>query len=117
MPNLQVYRRDAKGITYATPTSPYTVRFKTNHSTKSLQGVRVDHFKTEVIANEPVNHDVSNVTITDPVSIRISVSGSNLSQARITEILTALSSQLVTWSNESAYLGFEPKTLPIIPEV
>lgn len=116
--NTQVLTRDAYGVTYADPTDPdFTVRFKTTRAVKGLNGVNVDNYLTEIIAND--NHTVTlgSVTAADPLSVRIRVSGSIESMDRLALILNSIAGQASTWVTENALLGFEPSTVPVNPSV
>lgn len=113
----QILTRDATGVTFANPTDPdYRVRFKTTSSQKSLNGVSVMNFVTEIIVNDNVQVALGNTTANDPVAIRIRVSGSLASARRRDAILKSVALQLATWANENVFAGFEPKTAPNIVE-
>lgn len=117
MSRTQILTRDAYGVTYANPTDPdYRVRFKTTSSQKSLNGVSVMNFVTEIIVNDNVQVALGNTTANDPVAIRIRVSGSLASASRRDAILKSIASQLASWANENVFAGFEPKTAPNIVE-
>lgn len=118
MSNTQVLTRDAYGVTYADPAEPdFTVRFKTNRTLKGLNGVNVDNYLTEVIVNDRNEVTIGSVTANDPLSVRVRVSGSIESMARLKEIVTSIATQLDTWGNENVFLGFEPVTVPVNPPV
>lgn len=118
MSNTQALTRDAYGVTYADPSEPdFTVRFKTNRSVKSLNGVNVDNYLTEVIVNDAHEVTIGSTTARDPLSVRIRTSGSIESMARLKEILVSVAGQLGTWSTENVFLGFEPTTAPVNPPV
>lgn len=112
----QVLTRDAFGVTYADPASPdFTVRFKTNRTVKNLNGISVDNYLTEVIVNDANEVTIGTATANDLLSVRVRISGSVDSMSRLKEIVDSISSQLTTWGNENAFLGFEPVTAPINP--
>lgn len=115
MTSLVQYPSKTAGITFATPESPYTLRVVTNRTSKVIQGVRLDNFATEVIANYPNRLAVGDNEITDPVSVRIRVSGTPDSRKAVRAMIEALSAQLVQWETESVYLGFQPETAPTLP--
>lgn len=115
--STQILTRDAYGVTYANPTDPdYRVRFKTTSSQKSLNGVSVMNFVTEIIVNDNVEVALGKTSANDPVAVRIRVSGSLASAARRDAILKSIASQLGTWANENVFAGFEPATAPNIVE-
>lgn len=115
MTSLVQYPNKLQGITYASPESPYTVRFVTGRSNKVIQGIRLDNFATEIIANYPNRVTVGETVITDPVSVRVRVSGAPDSRKAIKAVIEALSAQLTIWESESVYLGFQPTTAPTLP--
>lgn len=115
MSNTQVLTRDANGVTFANPADPdYKVRFKTTTSNKTLNGVSVPNYVTEIIVNDTVGVSVGNVTANDAVAIRIRCSGSLASLARRNAILASIASQLPTWATENVMTGFEPVTPPLV---
>lgn len=74
MSKTQILTRDAFGVTYANPTDPdFRVRFKTTSSQKSLNGVSVMNFVTEIIVNDNVPVTLGNTSANDPVAVRIRV--------------------------------------------
>jgi len=116
MSNTQLLNHQANGTIFADPADPdYTVRFKTTSSSKVISGVSLQNFVSEIIVND-TNHVVLGSTdVSDKLSIRLRISGSMDSRARLSEIIAALSAQLTTWDAENVYIGFEPTTLPSVP--
>lgn len=115
MSNTQVLTRDANGVTFADPADPdYRVRFKTSTSNKSLNGVSVPNYVTEIIVNDTVGVTLGNVTANDAIAIRIRCSGSLNSMERRNAILASIASQLATWTSENVMTGFEPVTPPLV---
>lgn len=113
MSQTQILTRDANGVTFANPTDPdFRVRFKTTSSQKSLNGVSVMNFVTEIIVNDNVPVELGKTSANDPVAVRIRVSGSLASATRRNAILKSIASQLGTWADENVFAGFEPKTAP-----
>lgn len=114
MSNTQLYSHNANGIEYQDPASPgFKVRFKTSKTPKRLDNLRTNNVATEIIVNDVQTVSKDAATGDDPLSIRIRISGSELSHARLQEILAGLSKQLPIWSTENVILGFEPKTVPV----
>lgn len=114
--NTKVYSRGSNGITYADPQHPgFTVRFKTSPTQKVVDGLRMDNFATEIILNEAYLATLGTAQFTDPLSIRVRVSGAAVSMTRLAELLTQLCGQIPTWCTEDVFLGFEPSTVPANP--
>lgn len=114
----QLLSHDATGVTFADPIEPdFTVRFKTTRNTKSLNGVSVDNYLHEIIVNDTNPVTIGNTSANDALSVRVRISGSVNSQARLKEIVKSLAGQLPSWADENAMVGFEPVTLPINPVV
>lgn len=112
----QIKTRDAFGVTYADPLDPdFSVRFKTNVSRKSLNGVNVDNYITEVIINDTNEISVGSTSANDAIAVRLRVSGSVNSQDRLKAIIAQLALQVDAWGTENAFLGFEPSTAPVNP--
>lgn len=114
--DTKVYSRGANGILYADPTNPgFTVRFKTSTTQKVIDGLRMDNYATEIIVNEAYIATVGSEQFSDPLSIRIRVSGAAVSMARLKLVLGSVAAQLRTWGTEDVLLGFEPVTVPVNP--
>lgn len=114
MSNTQIYRREPTGVVFADPASPsFSVRFKTVKSSKSLGNLRTENVVSEIIVNDKNTITKDTVTVDDPVSVRIRISGSSLSHARMKAILLGVAHQLPTWGDENVILGFEPTTVPV----
>lgn len=116
MSNTQILTRDAYGVTYADPTSPdYSVRFRTVKQPKSLNGVLLENYVTEIIVNDVHQISVGSVTANDTLSVRIRASGSLESQTRLKAILEAAAAKVSAWNSENVLIGFEPTTVPENP--
>lgn len=114
--STQLYTSDAFGSTYVDPADPnFSVRFKTSRNRKSLNGVSVDNFVTEIIVSDLFPVSVNSVNANDTLAVRLRVSGSEASQARLKQILASVATQIPAWSEENVMLGFRPTTLPLNP--
>lgn len=117
MATLQLLRAENTGVVYADPAKPdMTVRFRNTTSQKTLNGVTVQNRLTEIIYND--NNPVvpaEGVNAQEAISVRIRVSGSSLSAARITEIIGSMAAQIETWDSQNIFVGFNPTTAPVIP--
>lgn len=112
----QLYSRDANGVTFADPADPdFTIRFKNTQTRKSLAGVQVVNHVEEIVVNDLVPVTLGNSSANDSVSVRIRVSGSAQSHARVKSILKSLAAQLPAWADGNVALGFEPGTPPATP--
>lgn len=112
-PATKIKTRDAYGVTYSAPTDPeLSVRFKTNVSTKSIGGVTLQNYLSELIINDLNEVAVGGSTANDPVSVRLRISGALESRARVAEMLAELALHLNTWESEDVFIGFEPNTAP-----
>lgn len=114
---MKILTRDANGVTFADPAErDLTVRTKTSSTKKSLNGVSVDNYLTEIIVNDTNEITIGNTTANDQLSIRVRISGSSESQARIQKLLSETLLPIVpAWVSESVLVGFEPTTAPVIP--
>lgn len=113
MSDTQLYSRKANGVTYSDPARPsFTVRFKTTSSPKVLDGLKTQNVVTEIIVNDKITITKDGATSDDPVSVRVRISGSQLSHDQMRWIMQGLGQQLAAWSNQNVALGFEPTTLP-----
>lgn len=116
MSTLKLLHTDASGVTYADPSDRNcTVRFKSTTSQKSLNGVPVNNYATEIIYNDGVDVTVSGNPAQDALSVRLRTSGAAESSARLSEILLAMAAQLAAWETEGVFAGFPPATAPVIP--
>lgn len=110
---LSVKSQDSSGVTYADPAKPdCTVRFRFSTVNKSLNGVQVPNYAAEIIANDNNSITVGGVSALDALSIRLRVSGSLQSKARLRDILTSIAAKLPTWETENVMQGFRPVTAP-----
>lgn len=114
--NTKLFRQLSDGVVFADPAdSNYTVRFKTATSQKSLNGTTVENHISEVIVNDLHSVTIGTAVATDALSVRIRVSGGDVSKARLYEILLGIAGQLPTWVNENVFEGFAPVTVPVNP--
>lgn len=112
---LSVKSLDNTGVTYADPAKPdTTVRFRFNSVNKVLNGVPTPNLASEVIVNDNNAVTIGGVAAIDALSIRIRVSGSLASKARLRQLLTSVATQLPTWDTENVNQGFRPTTAPVI---
>lgn len=113
---LQVIRQEATGVVYADPAKPDTTcRFRNTNAQKTLNGVPVPNYRTEIIYNDNNSIEVATgVNAVDAVSIRLSVSGTLLSATRINNILNSLAAQLSAWETQNVFKGFLPTSAPVI---
>lgn len=114
MASLKLLNRQSNGVTYANPQDVnYTVRFKHSKSMKTLAGVSMANHVAEIIVSDV--HTVSpatNASANDALSLRIRISGSEVSAERLQKIVASIGPQLSKWVTEGVFVGFEPTTLP-----
>lgn len=118
MSQTQIQTRDAYGTTYADPKDVnFTVRFKHTSTRKALGTTTTENHVLDIIVNDL--HDVAtgtNTTSADSLSVRIRISGSSKSDARLGAIVAQLAAQLPSWVKvDKVHLGFEAKTAPVNP--
>jgi len=112
---LSVKSQDNNGVTYADPAKPdCTVRFRFSTVNKSLNGVQIPNYAAEIIANDNNSITVGEISALDALSVRIRVSGSVYSKARLRDILTSLAAKMPAWETENVLQGFRPTTAPDI---
>jgi len=112
---LSVKSLDSSGVTYADPAKPdTTIRFRSTTVNKILNGVSTPNFATEVIVNDNNAVTVGGVAAVDALSVRIRVSGSLASKARLRTLVTSLAAQLGQWDTENVNQGFRPVTAPVL---
>lgn len=117
MSKLKLFNRNNNGVTYADPADPnYQVRFKHTQSRKSLSGQTVDNHIAEIIISDLNPVQIGNTSVNDSLSVRIRVSGSGLSEARLNKIFAAIATDISGWNTDKVFLGFEPATAPTKPE-
>jgi len=112
---LQVLRQLNDGIVYASPTKPdLTCRFKFTNSIKTLNGVSVSNNLREIIYNDNNPVVIGDVSANEAISVRIRVSGSVHSSARVRQLLLSFAAQTAAWEGQHVFAGFQPTTLPIL---
>lgn len=113
--SLKIQKIDNSGVTYADPSVPtLSYRFKQTEANKSLSGQPVRNHVTEIIINDDSPVVIGAVNANDAVSIRLRVSGTVLSKARIKGLLHSLVVGLDDWSDEDVFGGFRPVTPPVV---
>lgn len=113
---FKIQKIEPTGVVYADPADPgLSVRFKQTEQAKSLQGAPVTNHVTEVIVNDDNAVTVSGTAAIDAISIRLRVSASTFSKARVKALLVALAADLDNWSDEDVFGGFRPVTTPTSP--
>lgn len=114
--NMKMLRIEPTGVVYANPTKPSDqTRFKTVTNPKTLNGVSMPNYVSEVIHTENVAIQVGGVDAIEAVSVRIRVSGSEAASARIAQIIAMLSGKATVWETEGVFKGFAPVTPPVVP--
>lgn len=112
---LSVKSQDNAGITYGDPAKPdNTVRFRFSSTVKNLNGVNATNYLTEIIANDNNSITIGGVSAQDALSVRIRISGTLESKARLRVLLTSLAAQVGQWETENVVQGFRPVTAPVI---
>lgn len=111
---IKIQKIENTGVVYSDPVDPgLTIRFKQTEQGKSLNGVPVTNHVTEIIINDDNAVTVSGQETIDAVSVRLRVSGTAHSKARIKALLSILDST-DAWSDEDVFGGFRPVTVPSI---
>lgn len=112
---LSVKSRDNNGVTYADPSKPDTiVRFRYSSSFKTANGAAVNNNLEEIIINDNNSISVGDIPVQDALSVRLRVSGSQGSKARLRLFLRSLAAQLAAWETENVFQGFQPTTAPVL---
>lgn len=113
---LKIQKIEQTGVVYADPADPgLTIRFKQTEQGKSLNGTPVTNHVTEVIINDDNAVTVAGTSAIDALSIRLRVSASGFSKARVKSLLVALAADVDNWSDEDVFSGFRPVTTPTNP--
>lgn len=120
MPAMKLYRQELNGQIFRDPSDlDLSLRIKATTSQKTVDGVRANNNVLEIIANDVhvVPSDImQKENLADPLSVRIKLSGSPNSHARLAQIFTAIAAQLPVWvTDENAMEGFPVITVPVIP--
>jgi len=112
---IKIQKIENTGVVYSDPADPgLTIRFKQTEQAKSLNGVQAANHVTEIIINDDNAVTVAGQSAVDAVSLRLRVSGTAFSKARIKALLGVLSSSSA-WADEDVFGGFRPVTTPSIP--
>lgn len=112
---LKIQKIENTGVVYADPADPgLSIRFKQTEQSKSLGGFPVTNHVTEIIINDDNTISLGGNDVVDAVSVRVRVSGTAQSKARVKKLLGILASSN-DWSDEDVFSGYRPETVPIIP--
>lgn len=108
------FSQDQNGVTFAKLNDVNaSIRVKQTSAPKTLNGVRVSNFVTEIIAVDEVEvHPTSTVTATDLESLRIRFSSTAEGVDRLIAKLEGLTALAKVWKSEGVMIGFQPKTAP-----
>lgn len=113
---LKIQKIEPTGVVYSDPADPgLTFRFKSSTQNKSLNGVAVANYTTEIIVNDDSDITINDVNAVDALSIRLRVSGTNQSMARVKVLLASLAGGISDWADEDVFIGFNPVTAPQVP--
>lgn len=113
---LKIQKIENTGVVYADPADAgLSVRFKQTDQGKSLGGMPITNHVTEIIINDDNTVTLGGNSVSDAVSVRLRVSATALSKARVKELLELLGS-LDTWADEDVFSGFRPTTVPAFTE-
>jgi len=116
MATLQLLRQEPTGVVYADPAKPdMTVRFRNNTTPKTLNSVGTKNYLTEIIYNDGNNVTIGGIAAVDAISVRLRVSGTAESAARLAVILHSLAQQIDAWTTQKVFSGFPPTSAPVIP--
>jgi len=111
---IKIQKIENNGIVYADPADPgLSIRFKQTSQGKSLNGVPVENHVTEIIINDDNQVTVAGSNAIDAISVRLRISGSAQSKARVKALLGVLASTNA-WADEDVFSGFRPVTPPSI---
>jgi hypothetical protein len=111
----KIQKIEPNGVVYADPATATSVRFRNTSTSKTLNGAVTKNQLTELIYNDDNAVVVGGINSVDAVSVRLRVSASPASQARVKQILLAMAAQITTWEDEDVFMGFNPVTAPVIP--
>lgn len=113
MSQLKIRKTENNGVVYSNPSDlGLTVRFKQNDQMKKLDNLPVANYLTEIIVNDDFQIPLAEKKVIDAISIRVRVSGTHQSKARIKELLKMLGTKFETWADEDVFSGFRPQTPP-----
>lgn len=111
---IKIQKIENNGVVYADPADPgLSIRFKQTSQGKSLNGVPVENHVTEIIINDDNQVTIAGSNAIDAISVRLRVSGSAQSKARVKALLGVLASTNA-WADEDVFSGFRPVTSPSI---
>jgi hypothetical protein len=114
---FQLQKSDGNSATYADPTdADYTVRVKQTQVSKSLDGKPVKNWITEVIMGRTNPIEVEGIDAVDQCSVRLRISGAVQSAAALQAMADLLAGCIAEWSDEHWLIGFNPTSVPAIPE-
>lgn len=111
---IKIQKIENTGVVYADPADPgLSIRFKQTQQGKSLSGVPVANHVTEIIINDDNAVTVGSSDAVDAISVRLRVSASAQSKARVKALLGILANSS-TWADEDVFSGYRPETAPSI---
>lgn len=115
---LKIQKIENNGVVYADPAAVgLSYRFKQSEQGKSLNGLPVTNHVTEIIITDDNVITIGDTSVVDAVSLRLRVSGTAQSKARIKQLLASIAASVDEWADEDVFGGFRPVTAPTIPPI
>lgn len=113
----QLQKSDGNSTTWVDPAElDRTVRLKQTQTGKSVNGVPMINYKTELIIGDSNGFTAeSGEAVTDTLSVRLSVSGAAGSQSTMEDLLSLVANCITIWDGENWVVGFTPSIPPAVP--
>lgn len=112
--SMQIIATDQFGVTYANPQDPdFQIRFKTTSARKSVDGISMQNYVSEVIITD--NHKKDATAPNEALSVRLRTSGSTENKDRLYKLIKFLAQNLDQFETDSVFYGFRPSVAPVVP--
>lgn len=112
---LRTLQQGTDSVTFADPNNVNaTTRVRVARAQKTVESQRLTNVRTEVIVNQPHAVVIGDDTVTEQLSLRLTVSGSTLSEAQLLQMWKDLKVNFESIIAAKTLTGFVPFTVPLI---
>lgn len=112
---LRTLQQGTDSVTFADSNNVNaTTRVRVARAQKTVESQRLTNVRTEVIVNQPNAVVIGDDTVTEQLSIRLTVSGSTLSKAQLVQMWKDLKVNFESIIAANTLAGFVPFDVPLV---
>lgn len=112
---LRTLQQGTDSVTFADSNNVNaTTRVRVARAQKTVESQRLTNVRTEVIVNQPNAVVIGDDTVTEQLSLRLTVSGSTLSEAQLVQMWKDLKVNFESIIAAKTLTGFVPFDVPLV---